>query len=218
MKLYYSPFACSLAAHIACREAGLQVTLQRIELASKRIEGAGDLRSLNPMGQVPTLITDHGRVLMENSAVLLYIADHARSGQLAPPHLSFARYELMRWLSFVASEVHKKCLWPIFAPGTPEPIKVHARELAALPLQVLERELAGRDCLLGADFSIADAYLWWALTIFPHAQVSLEPYPSLRAYQARHLERPAVSAAVSFERAQFKRAFQPDSTEVHAIP
>ena len=37
MKLYYSPFACSLAAHITCREAGLDVELARVELARVEI-------------------------------------------------------------------------------------------------------------------------------------------------------------------------------------
>ena len=218
MRLYYSPFACSLAAHIACREAGLSVELQRVHLDDKRIEGGGDLRTLNPMGLVPTLVTDDGCVLMETSAVLLYLADHARAGQLAPPPGSMARYELVRWLSFVSSELHKKCLWPIFRPTIPDAIKAHARGLAHAPLEVVERQLAAQENLLGSDFSVADAYLWWALTIFPHAQVSLEPFPNLRAFQARQLARPSVSAAVSFERAQHKREFAPDATELHATP
>jgi glutathione S-transferase len=86
MKLYYSPLACSLAAHISCREAGLGFTLHRTDRASKLVEGGGDLRTLNPMGQVPTLVTESGQVLTENSAVLTYIADRTAVGQLAPAH------------------------------------------------------------------------------------------------------------------------------------
>ena len=70
MQLYYSPLACSLAAHMVCREAGLDFTLHRSELVTKRVEDGRDLRAVNPMGQVPTLVTDDGRVLTENSAVL----------------------------------------------------------------------------------------------------------------------------------------------------
>jgi glutathione S-transferase len=207
MQLYYSPFACSLAAHITCREAGLDVDLRRVELSSKRVEGGADLFELNPMGQVPTLVTDDGSTLMENSAVLAYLADRVPERQLAPPRTDAARYELTRWLSFVGTEVHKKGLALIFGQDSPEPVQQFARASIAKPLRVLERHLTDREVLVGSQFSVADAYLFWALTIAPHGGVSLDPYPALVAFQARALERPAVRAAVRFERDQRARPF-----------
>jgi glutathione S-transferase len=207
MKLYYSPFACSLASHIACREAGLEVSLERADLASKRSEGGEDLFALNPLGQVPTLLTDDGRILTENGAVLTYLADRAPHTQLAPAHDQFERYELSRWLSFVGTELHKKSLALIFAPDTPEPVKDFARASLSKPLQVVESHLATRELLIGQHFTVADAYLFWALMLVPHAGVPLDPYPALQAYQRRQLARPAVRAALSFEREQRERPF-----------
>lgn len=206
MKLYYSPFACSLAAHIACREADLDVELVRTELSSKRVEGGEDLFALNPMGQVPTLVTDDGRTVLENAAVLSYLADRAPE-RLAPAQAE--RYELTRWLSFIGAEIHKKGLWPIFAPDTPEAMKDYARASLAKPLRVADRHLEGRETLVGERFTVVDGYLFWALTLVPHAGASLEPYPALAAFHARVGARPAVRAAVRFEREQRERAFAP---------
>lgn len=207
MKLYYSPFACSLAAHITCREAGLDVELARVELSSKRVEGGGDLHAENPMGQVPTLVTDDGHTLTENSAVLSYLADRAPALGLAPGRDERSRYELIRWLSFVGTEVHKKGLALIFAPDSPEAVKDYARTAIQKPLGVVDAQLASRDLLVGDRFTVADAYLFWALTIAPHGGVSLDAYPSLQAYQQRLLARPAVRAALRFERDQRERPF-----------
>jgi glutathione S-transferase len=193
MKLYYSPFACSLASHIACREAGLEVSLERSDLATKRVEGGEDLFGLNPLGQVPTLMTD--------------IADRAPQTQLAPAHDQFERYELSRWLSFVGTELHKKGLALIFAPDTPDAVKDFARASIHKPLQVVEAHLATREVLIGQHFTVADAYLFWALTVAPFGGVSLDAYPALQAYQQRQLARPAVRAALRYERDQRERPF-----------
>src|SRR4051794_23038729 len=123
MKLYYSPFACSLASHIALREAGLDVTLERIDLKSKRVEDGSDLFGVNPMGQVPTLVTDDGLILSENPVVLTWVGDRVPERSLVPGPTTFERYELTRWLSLVGTEVHKKGLALIYDPTAPEEVK-----------------------------------------------------------------------------------------------
>jgi glutathione S-transferase len=205
MKLYYSPFACSFASHVACREAGLPVQLERTELTSKRVQGGVDLFSINPMGQVPTLITDDGQMLTENIAVLSYLADRAPSAGLAPARDGFARYELTRCLSFIATELHKKGLALIFAPDTPGPVKDFARGAIHKPLAVAEAQLSARGVLIGEHFSVADAYLIWALMLMRHANISLDAYPGLRNYHKRHMVRPAVQAALAVEREEGAR-------------
>jgi hypothetical protein len=51
MKLYYAPAACSLAPHIAAREAGLDLALEKVDLGAKKTESGRDYLSINPTAQ-----------------------------------------------------------------------------------------------------------------------------------------------------------------------
>lgn len=200
MELYYSPFACSLASHIVCREVGIDVKLHRTDFKTKLIDGGGDLRSVSAMGQVPVLITDDGRVLSENGAVLTYLGDRAPEKNLVPDAASFERYELTRFLSLIGTEIHKKGLALVFDPTSPEPVKEFARGAIHRPLGVLEKHLTEREFLLGNAFTVADAYLFWALTLLPIGGVPLDAYPQLVAYRDRISARPAVKQALDYEK------------------
>jgi glutathione S-transferase len=207
MELYYSPLSCSAAAHIVAVEAGLPLTLRRTDLATKRVDGPlADLRDLNPIGKVPTLVCDDGLVLTESVAVLLFLGDQSPPDRrLMPPHASPARYEVVKWLSFVATELHKRVHAQIFAlDPPPEAVKQFSREAAAQPLSVLEAHLRDRAVLVGDAFTVADAYLVWALTILPFGGVPLDPSPSLRAYHERHVARDAVRTVLKAERREYQ--------------
>jgi glutathione S-transferase len=204
MDLYYSPMTCALASHIVCLEAQLPVTLHRVDRATHFVDG-DDFFKVHPMGKVPALVCDDGRVLTENVAVLLFLRDRADGarGDRALSPASFAYYDLVRWLSFVATELHKQVLAPLFLL-TPahEAVRQFSREAAARPLAVLEQHLAQRPMLLGDDFTVADAYLFWALTLLPHGGIPLERYPALRSYRKRLRQRPAFDAALRREQAE----------------
>lgn len=84
-------------------------------------------------------------------------------------------------------------------------MKDFARVAIHKPLGVAEAQLKTRATLVGEHFTVADAYLFWALTIAPHGGIDLGAYEALGAYQKRLLDRPAVREAVRFERDQFAR-------------
>src|SRR4051812_23127852 len=113
MKLYYAMGTCSLAPHIALREAGLPFTLVRYDMKAATLEGGGSLLAVNEKGFVPVLELDGGQRLTEVSAILQYIADQAPASGLAPPNGTFERYRLQEWLNFIATEIHK-AYWPLF--------------------------------------------------------------------------------------------------------
>ena len=52
MKLYYSPGACSLAPHIALREAGLPFTPVKVDLRTHKLADGTDYYMINPKGYV----------------------------------------------------------------------------------------------------------------------------------------------------------------------
>ena len=91
MKLFYSPGACSLAPHIALRETGQDVTLERVDLSEKRTETGMDFWAINPKGYVPVLQLDDGAVLTEGVVIQQYIADRSPEIRLAPPRGSTER-------------------------------------------------------------------------------------------------------------------------------
>jgi len=205
MELYFSPFSCSFAAHVACLEAGLAPNLQHVARGTKRLDDGRDYLAIAPQGNVPALALDDGAVLTESAAVLQWIADRAPEKNLAPRAGTLERYRLVQWINFVTSEIHKKHLWMIFSSKTPPAVKTWARENAAASFGFVAAHLAENDYLLGDRFSVADAYLFWALLVAPFGGLSLEPWPSLGAYVKRMLARPSVQAAIKFDRPLYEK-------------
>jgi glutathione S-transferase len=198
MKLYYSPGACSLAPHIAAKEEGLALVLERVDLATHKTEHGQDYRRLNPKGYVPALELDDGTLLTEIVAILPFIADQKPEAGLAPPPQTMARTRLLEWLGFLATELHK-AFGPIFHRGN-DSLKIEARETIERWLAYVADQLAGRDFLMGDHFSVADAYLFVILRWCEMAQVPLGNFPLLASYRARVAARPAVQAAMREER------------------
>src|SRR6266567_8246907 len=198
MKLYYSPGACSLAPHIAAKEAGLSLDLVRVDLRTHRTEHGDDYWRLNPKGYVPALELDDGSLLTENVAILIFIADQRPEAGLAPAPQSMARTRLIEWLAFLATELHKS-FGPIFHHGN-DTLKAEARETIEKWLAYIADRLAGQDFLMGNHFTVADAYLFVMLRWCDFAQIPLANFPVLASYRARIAARPAVQAAMREEK------------------
>lgn len=205
MELFYSPLACSLASHIVCREADIPVTLRRVTLSTKEIEGGGSLFDINPKGAVPTLRRDDGSVLTEGPSVLQYLGDLKPASGLCPAFGTDERYRVIEWLNYVSTELHKRVFYMMFTPESDDAAKAAARAAAPRRLDFVARALDGRDYLAGSGFTVADAYLFWWLTLASRVGIDTSVYGVLEAYKSRCAGRPGVGAALSYEAAQAAR-------------
>jgi glutathione S-transferase len=198
MKLYYSPGACSLSPHIVSRELGIPVELKKVNVKDKTVEGGGDYWKVNGRGYVPALELDDGHVLTEGPAIVQYLADRKPEAGLAPKAGTTERYQLQEWLNFLTSEIHKG-FSPLFKPNTPEEYKKISKENLANRFDWLDKQLAGKDYLMGKGFSVADAYLFVLLNWTKFQNIDLARWPNLSAYQARVGARPKVQEALKAE-------------------
>jgi len=198
MKLYYSPGACSLSPHIVSRELGIALELKKVNTKDKTIEGGGDYSKINPRGYVPALVLDNGETLTEGPAIVQYLADQKSESGLAPKPGTFERYRLQEWLNFLTSEIHKQ-FSPLFRPNTPEDYKPIVKQNLAARFDWLEPQLAGKDYLMGRQFTVADAYLFVLLGWTKPTQIDLAKWPNLVAFQQRVGARPKVQEALQAE-------------------
>ncbi|MGB7481623.1 MAG: glutathione transferase GstA [Burkholderiaceae bacterium] len=199
MRLYFAPGACSLSPHIVLREAGLPFQLEKVDLRSKQTASGTDYRTVNPKGSVPALALDDGQVLTEGPAVVQYLADLVPEKQLAPAAGSMERYRLMEWLNFIGTELHKG-FSPLFNPAMPQEAKQLTMERLLSRLDYLETRLGGDGFLLGAQFTVADAYLFVILRWGRAFDIDLARWPGIDAYFKRVEQRPAVQAALAAEK------------------
>jgi glutathione S-transferase len=198
MKLYYTPGACSLSPHIVAREAGFDIELEQVDLREKKTKGGKDFWSVNPKGYVPVLEIDGGQRLTEGPAIVQYLADQKPGSGLAPATGTIDRYRTQEWLNFVASELHKTFA-PLFRPTTPEDYKKIAKENLAKRYDWLDKELAGKQYLMGDKFTVADAYLFTILRWSPNVGIDLGKWPNITAYVDRVGARPKVQEALKAE-------------------
>jgi glutathione S-transferase len=123
------------------------------------------------------------------------IADKAPGKNLAPARDSAERYKLLEWLNFITGELHKN-FSPIFNPAIPDEVKNVFRDRLMGKFKYIDAQLAGRDYLMGKQFSVADGYLYTMLRWADGHKFDLSELKNLMAFKARVNARPKVQEAL----------------------
>ena len=196
MKLYYLPGSCSLASRIVLEESGVAYQAIRVNPKDKKTENGQDYNSINPKGYVPAVELHGGQVICENSALLPFLGELNPEAHLLPPHGTMENYRVREWTAFVNTELHKN-LSPLFRPTTTEAWVQNQHEVLKRRFTYANEQMGQGPYLTGANFTVADAYLFVILTWFDRLKMSLNEYPNLKAFFTRTLARPAVQKALA---------------------
>jgi glutathione S-transferase len=198
MKLYFSPGACSLSPHIVAQEAGIPLTLVKVDTSTKKLADGGDYWAINPKGYVPALQLDNGELLTEGPAIVQYLADSKPAAKLIPPAGAFERYRVQEMLGYINSEIHKTYS-PLFRPTTPPELRKDREDYLRKRYALVEKQLAKGPYLFGEQFTVADAYLFTVTNWANFLKLDFSEFPNLLAFQGRVAARPAVQAAMTAE-------------------
>ncbi|WP_292932996.1 glutathione S-transferase [Noviherbaspirillum sp.] len=162
---------------------GLPFDAVDIDLRAGQQKSAEFLK-LNPFGQVP-VIDDNGTVVADSNAILVYLA--LRYGdEHWMPRDAFGASQLQRWLSVAAGEIAFGPALARVGKRFGRPVDIDAAQQRAQRLfAIMDTELQARSFLLGDTPTIADIACYSYIARAPEGDVSLAPYPALRAWLAR---------------------------------
>lgn len=202
-KLYFSPGACSMAAHAVLEEIGKPFEAVPVMLR-KGEHKTEAYAAINWKQKVPTLEVE-GKRLTENVAILSYLGWSAPEAKLMPAAGTWEATEALSLLGWLSSGVH-----PVIGrffrpsafcdlPGSEDAVKRLAGEQTAAAFAGVEKLLAGKEWLLG-DYSVADPYAFvfmhWAKNAL---KLDVAPYPNYRAHYDRVVARPALQRMLERE-------------------
>jgi glutathione S-transferase len=197
MKLYFSPGASSFAPHVLLQETGLPFTRERVDLIKHVTETGGDYYEINPRGLVPVLEFQDGQRLSEQSIVSQYICDKAGRTDLMPEAGSMARYRVMEWQTYVATELHKS-FSPLFKPHDTA-VRENTTKNLLRKFTLVNQQLDGKKYLTGNNFTAADAYLFVIAHWTKRFDIDISALTVLKAYLRRISERDAVQETLNAE-------------------
>ena len=204
LQLYSLPTPNGVKVSIALEETGLPYEPHLVRL-DQNDQNSPEFLALNPNNKIPAIIDPDGPngqplALWESGAILVYLA--AKTGQLMPTDLA-ARYETLQWVMFqmggIGPMFGQVGFFHKFAGKDYEDKRPRDRYVAESVrlLRVLEQRLAGRDWIMGDDYTIADiATFPWVnnLVGFYGAGelVGWANFPNVQRVLAAFLARPAV--------------------------
>jgi glutathione S-transferase len=163
--------------------------------------GSPEFRKINPNGRLP-FIDDDGFVLFESLAITLYLAKKHSNGTLYPATLA-AEAKALQWSFWAIAEVDRGVnIWSLHSVRLPPDERDAAKRDEALkviakPFAILDAAVSNQPYLLGDAFTVADLNV--AAVISRAIDMDLSAVPSLKAWLARCLARPAAQKALAFK-------------------
>ncbi|MBT9464661.1 glutathione S-transferase N-terminal domain-containing protein [Hydrogenophaga sp.] len=167
LQLYSLPTPNGVKASIMLEETGLPYEPHLVSFDTNDQTSPAFL-SLNPNNKIPAILDPNGPggqplALFESGAILVYLAE--KTGQFLPQDPA-ARYETLQWLMFqmggVGPMFGQLGFFHKFAGKDFEDKRPRDRYVAETKrlLAVLNQRMAGREWIMGADYSIADIAIW----------------------------------------------------------
>jgi GST-like protein len=204
LQLYSLPTPNGVKVSIALEETGLAYEPHLVRFDTND-QMSPEFLSLNPNNKIPAIIDPNGPdgqplALFESGAILVYLA--AKTGQLMPA-ADAARYETLQWVMFqmggIGPMFGQLGFFNKFAGKDYEDKRPRDRYVAESRrlLNVLDKHLAGREWIMGDEYTIADiASFPWINNLVGFyeagALVGFDDFTNVKRVLAAFLARPAV--------------------------
>lgn len=196
MKLYYAPASSySQRVLIALYEKGIEFTPIQVNLFAP--QEREEYLQINPLGKIPTLVTDSGQKLFEACIIIEYLDLYFQNEPRLVPEDPKGAMEvrLLERIVDVYINGGRQVLFedsqrPLKAQGSKEVVK--AKGLLETACAFLEEKLQGRTWLAGNEFSLADCAAAPTLT-YLRLVYSYKHLPRLIDYIQRLESRPSVT-------------------------
>jgi len=204
LQLYSLPTPNGVKVAIALEETGLPYEPHLVRFDTND-QLSPEFLSLNPNNKIPAIIDPNGPggqplPLFESGAILVYIA--GKTGQLMPKD-DAGRYETLQWLMFqmggIGPMFGQVGFFNKFAGKDYEDKRPRDRYIGESRrlLAVLDKHLAGREWIVGDQYTIADiASFPWInnlVTFYGAGElVGFDDFANVKRVLAAFLARPAV--------------------------
>ena len=198
MKLFYADGTISIAPAIAILEAGLNTEFARIDFA-QGAQMKPEYLAINPKGRVPALVLENNTILTETGALLDYIAAIAPDASLIPDaseeaaHMRSVMYYLASTMHVAHAHKMRGSRWSDKAESQAD-MAAKVPETMTACAQYVEAECLRGDYVCGAQFSIADPYLFIVCNWLEVDGVTVSDSPKIAAFLAHMETRSSVQA------------------------
>jgi len=145
---------------------------------------SSEFLKLNPLHKVPVL-DDDGFIIRDSAAILIYLARQYGRHDWYPDD-PVAMGEIQQWLSFSVNEVFNGLAIARAIIIFKRPLDLdNARSIAKVALDEMERQLTDHDWLALDKFTIADIACYPYTALIHEGELTLDEYPSIRAWCKR---------------------------------
>lgn len=194
MKLYYVPRSRSTRVLWTLEELGVPYDLVVMAFEDRLGE---EHRARHPLGRVPVIEFDDGRLLFESAAICVHLADLHPDAGLMPPVGSAERALAYQWTFFAMTELEKRVFDWLSASRRGEDVSEHATGFDPLRT-ALTLGLGDRQWLTGDTFTVADLLCGTMLANAYHRKLLTDVGP-LRSFAERTQARPAAQRAQAID-------------------
>ena len=123
------------------------------------------VEAVNPMRQIPALVTPSGETITESAAILTWLADNHPEARLGPAVDDPRRAQFLRWMTFIPASIYA-LYWirdeptRLVPPEFAQQVKDRTAERIAECWGIMESQLRPEGpYLLGEDLTVLDLYV-----------------------------------------------------------
>lgn len=195
-QLYYYPLNASMAPHFILEHLNIEFELVLVDRKTKA-QKSSEYLALNPAGRIPTLVHSE-QVISESSAICIYLAEaHPESG-LIPELGNPDRAKFFQWMMYLTNTVQAELMLYYYphnhcsdASSLPAIVTTQEQRVTGM-LELIDKELANRDYLVGQQLTACDFYLFM-LCVWAD---ELERPPLSFEHLSKHLKKLAKNQAI----------------------